>query len=168
MKWKALAVICLLLILAPMLQGCSGTTNRIPVSIWQHSVTLPKGEISQLGVIQDSLSVRFKDDSRITLSVIDYQASSFPQDLVPSEFVKAVYGEEKPDNPDFLSARRDIFERADEHQVIEIQEGINAYLFLSDARNTAYIADEQSERFFMMVEATERSFDDIIQSITRR
>ncbi|WP_192497374.1 hypothetical protein [Halospina sp. K52047b] len=35
---------------------------------------------------------------------------------------------------------------AEEHEVIEIEEGINGYLFRSDARNTAYIADEQSER----------------------
>ena len=63
---------------------------------------------------------------------------------------------------------KSMLEDAEEHDVIEIQEGINGYLFRSDARNTAYIADEQSERFFMMVEATDRSFDNVIESITRR
>lgn len=168
MKWKTLSITCLSVLLFLGLQGCSDTTNRIPVSIWQHSVTLPEAEIKQLGVIQDSLSVRFLDDSRITFSVIDYQESSFPQDLTPSEFVKAVYGEEEPENPDFLPARKSMLEDAEEHEVIEIQEGINGYVFRSDARNTAYIADEQSERFFMMVEATDRSFDTVIESITRR
>ncbi|MYL25168.1 MULTISPECIES: hypothetical protein [Halomonadaceae] len=168
MKWKTLSITCLSVLLFLALQGCSDTANRIPVSIWQHSITLPEAEINQLGVIKDSLSVRFKDDSRITLSVIDYQESSFPQDLTPSEFVKAVYGEEEPDNPDFLPARKSMLEDAEEHEVIEIQEGINGYLFRSEARNTAYIADEKSERFFMIVEATDRSFDTVIESITRR
>ena len=43
-------------------------------------------------------------------------------------------------------APKSMLKDAEEHEVIEIEEGINGYLFRSDARNTAYIADEQSER----------------------
>lgn len=167
MTGKRALSVSLFLALA-VLAGCATKTESIDVRVWQHSIAIPDDDIETLGVFKDSLTVRFADNSMITFSVIDYKESPFPEDLTPYELVEAVYGKDEPDNPDFMVAREDMLEDADEHKVVEIQDGIKAYLFLSDDRNIAYVGDKQSERFFMMVDAKKRSFDDIIQSITRR
>lgn len=151
-----------------MLFGCTGVAETIDVRVWQHSITIPDDGIKTLAALRSSLTVAFDDSSLITFSVIDYKDSPYPQSLTPYQFVESVYGEKAPNNPDFQVARKDMLADADAHQIVTVADGIKAYIFKSKNQNIAYVGDRKSERFFMMIDAQNRSLDAIIQSITRR
>lgn len=155
-------------LLIMLLSACAHTEARAPLSIWAHSVSVPVDDIEHLGVMHDSLSMRFQDSSRLTISLIDYGATSLSGDLTAPEFAAQIYGDEPLENSDFEVAHNSVREGLERRSIFSLDAGLTVYLFDYDSRSSAYVTDETSDQFLLMIEATGRSLDGIPESITRR
>src|SRR5690606_27628047 len=87
-----------------------------PFHIWNHKLAVSLDEVKRFGVMQDSLMIRYKDDSTLSISQIDIASLPVQSHKTASEILAAVYGKQIPQDEALKAAHANNLKDAIEHE----------------------------------------------------
>lgn len=141
--------------------------NGVPFHIWQHKMDLPTANMAAFAVTDQTLLIRYRDDTRLAVSLVDFRSEAAPEDISLKAYMAQLYGNAIPTDPQLKEAKNILDKDLISRDVLADQ-GLTIYHVVYEGRRSAIVLDSNSDRFYLMIDAEERSLEPILETITRR
>lgn len=164
---KRISIILLTFVLSCTLNLSSRAQEGTPFHIWNHKLAVPLEAIKRFGVMQNSLLIRYADNSTLAISLDTTDSLPAQPDKTANEILAAVYGEQEPTDEALKIARAITLKEALEHKVYT-SGPLSVYFFRYPNQEIAYVADPDDGQRYLIVEGKGKSLKRILDSLTRR